>query len=61
MTSWCPILNLNGLPRDLDESNTFPFASVPVEAQTGEASSFSRVPPLPTEQPPNGIWQPGAG
>lgn len=31
MTSWCPILNLNGFPRDLDESKTFPSARVPVE------------------------------
>lgn len=29
ITSWCPILNLNGFPRDLEESNTFPSASVP--------------------------------
>jgi len=29
ITSWCPILNLNGFPRVLEESNTFPSASVP--------------------------------
>lgn len=50
ITSWCPILNLNGLPRDLDESNTFPSGSVP-DRKPRERAAGERAEPGLVGQP----------